>query len=66
MPPTVSDVQNKGLCDVEKMPCLSVSLYSEDGDFTQIDGTTCKVVVAEVYDININNFLFEVEYNQDA
>ena len=37
----------KELCAVEKK-CQQVSLYSENGDFTEMDNTVCRVVSADV------------------
>ena len=37
----------KELCGVEKK-CQQVSLYSENGDFAQMDNTVCRVVSADV------------------
>ena len=46
--PKVTGIHNKGLCDVGKTLCRRVSLYSQDGEFTDMDNTTCRVVTAEV------------------
>ena len=42
----------KRLCSVEKK-CQQVSLYSENGDFTDMDSAVCQVVSA-----NVRNFMF--------
>ena len=42
----------KRLCSIEKK-CQQVSLYSENGDFTDMDDTMCQVVSA-----NVRSFMF--------
>ena len=42
----------KRLCSVEKT-CQQVSLYSENGDFTDMNDTVCQVVSA-----NVRSFMF--------